>query len=359
VFEEEPLDLLKHTMAVVGPVYLGNRLVGLIFLGKKISGKRYSEYDLEVLQTLCSVSAVTFNNARLFDNVRTSMNEVQKLSDLRDEMISRISHEFRTPLTAIRAVSACVPEFGMPPEMAAAMDSSVTRLAELIDSLLSLNSMRSADYSLDSEVFNPLGPIHEIVSAHAEEATSKTLTFDIREVADIGMVSIRTPQQSFATVIEQLLKNAIRFSDENSSIRIELEGVSREPDETIDGALIMDWRNQTRKTIDEYKTLIEEHGSESPAVPASPVEQYTEPARHTGPYLVVRITNTGIGIPKEELRFMGEPFRQASNSPDQRVKGKALGLAVAQKILADCSGHLCCTSTEGATTTFSVFFPAS
>ena len=54
------------------------------------------------------------------------MSEVQKLSDLRDEMISRISHEFRTPLTAIRAVSACVPEFGMPPEMAAAMDSSVS-----------------------------------------------------------------------------------------------------------------------------------------------------------------------------------------------------------------------------------------
>ena len=70
-----------------------------------------------------------------------------------------------------------------------------------------------------------------------------------------------------------------------------------------------------------------------------------------------KVTNTGIGIPEDELPFIGEPFRQASNSPDRNVKGKALGLALVQKALSDVQGYLFCQSVEGVTTTFSVFLP--
>jgi signal transduction histidine kinase len=129
-------------MQVAGPVYLGETLVGVVFLGEKISNQRYTEYDLELLHTLCAVSAVTFNNASLFENVKASMDEVQRLLALRNEMINRISHEFRTPLTAIRAVMQCVPESGLPEQMCQALEHSVDRLQKLIESLLELTSTR-------------------------------------------------------------------------------------------------------------------------------------------------------------------------------------------------------------------------
>jgi signal transduction histidine kinase len=356
-FREPGLKLLRGTMQVVGPVYVGDTLVGIVFLGKRISGKRYTEFDLELLQTLCAASAVTFNNARLFENVKGSMEEVQRLSDLRDEMISRISHEFRTPITAIRAAMACLPESGMPEPMADALVHSVDRLQELIDSLLSLNTMSTADLPSDWDVFDPATPISEFVAKNIEAATCKDLTFEIKQHTDIGRLSLRIPRDSFALVVEKLLENAIQFSNASSTIAIELDILSREPDEHADGIVVADWRDQTRKTINEYKSLIEGSGAGSDRPVDSDTAEDPTLASFGGSYLVLRITDRGIGIPKDELRYIGEPFRQASNSPDQRVKGKALGLAVVHKILTDCRGHLCCMSEEGVATTFSVFLP--
>jgi signal transduction histidine kinase len=353
--EDPALKSLRDTIQVVGPVYLGDTLTGIVFLGKKISKKPYDEHDLDLLQTLCAASAVTFNNARLSENVRLSMEEVQRLSNLRYEMISRISHEFRTPITAIRAALACLPESGMPEPMANALVHSVDRLQQLIDSLLALNSMSTSDLPSDWAIFNPMTPISDLVSANSQEASSKGLTFDIKESTDIGLVSLRIPEEHFALVVETLLKNAIKFSDKTSTIGIELEIVMREPEETADGSLIVDWRAQTRKTLDEYKNLIE--GSSSGASDSDPSEEIQTTISDGGTYLVVRITDAGIGIPQKELQFIGEPFRQASNSPDQNVKGKALGLAVVHKILTDCRGQLCCKSQQGIATTFSVFLP--
>jgi len=74
-------------------------------------------------------------------------------------------------------------------------------------------------------------------------------------------------------------------------------------------------------------------------------------------YWVLKITDTGIGIPQDELDRISEPFRQASNSPDQGIKGKGLGLSVAEKLLAECGGRLYCRSIEGSGTTFTVFIP--
>jgi signal transduction histidine kinase len=199
--------------------------------------------------------------------------------------------------------------------------------------------------------------IHEFVSANAKGAIARGLTFEVKEAAEMNSIGLGVPRASFATVVEKLLKNAMRFSDQNSTIGIEMEVLWRPPDEELDGVIIMDWQDQAQKTIDEYKSLIESPGDRSRS--EDTCAQDHQPDRDVEPQFVMRITDTGIGIPGQDLRFIGEPFRQASNSPDQSVKGKALGLSLVQKILADCRGHLCCKSVEGVTTTFSIFLPVA
>jgi signal transduction histidine kinase len=74
-------------------------------------------------------------------------------------------------------------------------------------------------------------------------------------------------------------------------------------------------------------------------------------------YLVIRISDDGIGIPEQDLMSVTEPFRQASNSPDLGVKGKGLGLALVHKVVSYHGGHLCCKTAEGSGATFSVYLP--
>jgi len=356
VFQDPALEPLKRTMKVMGPVYVEDTLVGLIFLGSKVSGKLFTEFDVELLQTLCSASAVTFNNARLFENVKSSMDEVQKLSDLRNEMINRISHEFRTPITAIRGCLGFLPDSGMPPEMSEALVGSVDRLQELIDSLLKLNTISGAGTPVRWERLNPAAAIYEFLSAHSEQISGRSLTFDIRESPDLGTLSLRVTGQEYALVTGEILENAVRFSNENSAIGVTLSVLSREPDEAVDGVLLADWRDTAQKTMDDYKNLVT-GGSSGTTDENVEMDEKVDKNHPTQTYLVVQVRNEGIGIPKKELEFIGEPFRQASNSPDQQIKGKALGLAVVHKMLTDCKGHLCCKSEENVATTFSLFIP--
>jgi signal transduction histidine kinase len=121
------------------------------------------------------------------------------------------------------------------------------------------------------------------------------------------------------------------------------------PDVHRDGLQLPDWREQTEDLINEYQSL-DVPRSSGPAV---------ERDATTRDYLVIRISDNGIGIPEEDLITVAEPFRQASNSPDLGIKGKGLGLALAHKTISRFGGYLCCKSTEGSGAKFSVFLPLS
>ena len=73
--------------------------------------------------------------------------------------------------------------------------------------------------------------------------------------------------------------------------------------------------------------------------------------------LIIRVSDTGIGIPEDDILLITEPFRLASNSPNLGVKGRGLGLAMVQKLVKEVGGCVCCKSEEGVGTAFSLFFP--
>ena len=77
-----------------------------------------------------------------------------------------------------------------------------------------------------------------------------------------------------------------------------------------------------------------------------------------GHFLVVRVRDDGIGIPRDEITAIAEPFRRASNSPLANVKGLGIGLSVALKIIAGHGGRLFCRSVEGEGTEFSIWLLA-
>jgi signal transduction histidine kinase len=346
------MKFLSSNYRIFAPLFLKDKLVGVLFLGAKVSGEEYTKTDLDVMQSLCSVSATTFNNAILYENARHSAREIRRLYEVRDEVINRITHEFRTPLTIIKAGVGILEKEDGHEELVRLFSESEARLEDLINSLLSLSHKNSGEHTVDVRS-NPVALLHDSIHRCSETASQKGVQFHV--VQDTGSTPpvLHMKESDFRTILDALLENAIKFSPNGATVTVEIERSAEAPSVERDGLQLPDWRQQTENLIREYSTV-------DPSGQVGTGE-LGRSARVTGErhhqYLVIRILDKGIGIPEQDLMSVAEPFRQASNSPDLGVKGTGLGLALVHKVVSFHGGHLCCRSAEGSGTTFSVYLP--
>jgi len=82
-------------------------------------------------------------------------------------------------------------------------------------------------------------------------------------------------------------------------------------------------------------------------------------ASAAGPDAVIRVSDNGVGIPRENIKRIFEPFFTTKPSPDGTPGGHGLGLAVCQEIVRSLKGEISVDSTPGCGTTFSVLLPAA
>lgn len=73
--------------------------------------------------------------------------------------------------------------------------------------------------------------------------------------------------------------------------------------------------------------------------------------------MAVSVTDTGIGIPREALAFVFEPFRQVENSSSRRYEGTGLGLHIVKRFLELLGGNVAVESEIGRGSTFRVWLP--
>ena len=82
-----------------------NELIGIIILGKKLSGKTYSQEEERLISTVASRMAVELENARLYNLERTMRTEQEKENKQKTEFLNSVAHELKTPLTAVMSSS--------------------------------------------------------------------------------------------------------------------------------------------------------------------------------------------------------------------------------------------------------------
>jgi signal transduction histidine kinase len=73
--------------------------------------------------------------------------------------------------------------------------------------------------------------------------------------------------------------------------------------------------------------------------------------------VVIRVTDTGIGIPKDKLELIFEPFVQLDSTLTRKADGTGLGLAISRSFARDMGGDLTATSVAGEGSTFSLRLP--
>ncbi len=229
--------------------------------------------------------------------------ELRKSQRVKDEFLSIVGHELRTPLTSIRG-SLGLLEGGLLGELPAEARSMVAlavtntdRLVRLVNDILDIERMSSGHLPLERE---PVG-VGELVrqSAQALQGTAEDASVQLR--TEIEELTVCADADRIVQTLVNLLGNAIKFSPPNSVVTIAV----------------------------------------------GPGDGY---ARFS-------VTDSGRGIPSDQLDSIFERFSQVDASDAREKGGSGLGLAIARGIVESHGGHLWAASTQGEGSSFCFTLP--
>lgn len=247
------------------------------------------------------------------EDLRTSTKELEEanrkleiIDKLKSDFVSTVSHELRTPLTSIKAfVELILLKPAMPAERQADLLRTINeesdRLSRLINDLLDLSSIeagrgtwRYEDVSLSDIIQRSVNGIHPLVQNKGLQLS----TF-IEE----PLPRLRGDRDRLFQVLTNILSNAIKFTPTGGTIRIAA------------------------------------HQEMAPR-----------------PRIVVAITDTGVGIPQEDLKLIFDKFQRSGDQLTNKTEGTGLGLAIARQIVEHHGGAIWATSVYGggSTITFAV-----
>ena len=241
----------------------------------------------------------------LNENLLQSYQKLQQADRLKDEFLANMSHELRTPLNAIIGFSGMLLQDmsgRISPEVQEDMQiifQNGKNLLVLIDSILDLSKIDAGKMELDLEEVEPMGILEDVRAMAMGLIKNKPIT--LMYEAPVWGVRVMADPMRLRQVFVNLVGNDIKFT---------------------------------------------EHGS------------VTMVARREGTSLVVEITDTGIGMNKEEIGRLFKPFQQVDGSITRRFGGTGLGLALSQRFLGLMNGRINVRSIKGSGSTFTVEMPA-
>jgi signal transduction histidine kinase len=266
------------------------------------------------------ILAETFNHmtGRLKENVEqleesnkklAALNEeLKELDRMKSDLLANVSHELRTPLTAIKGYTDYILERKLGPitekqeRGLAVVQRNLDRLSKSINALLDFSRMDVGRISLNLQPF-PLGIlVDQIGTALRSELEKKRLSFVVE--IDEALPPVIGDREKVSQVLENLVINAIKFTPEGGRITI---AASRS---------------------------------------ASPP-----------PVAEIRVTDTGIGIPADQMGKVFNRFHQVDGSTTRRFGGVGLGLAIVKSILDSHGSPISVDSFEGRGTAFRFTLP--
>ena len=202
------------------PATLGNSLVGQIALAN--SDRDFTERDLEIVERMASLFAVALERVRSEVEVRTALEKEQELGELKSNFISMVSHEYRTPLQAILMSTQLLSDYG-----SKLSDEHKLKYFEIIN-----KSVKTMDSLLeDIIVYNKIdqGKVEIALEEQDLEQFCINFTYEMQYLAkdkchiDLSLnkgsnKTVRIDEKLLREALVNLFTNAIKYSDDNSTI---------------------------------------------------------------------------------------------------------------------------------------------
>ncbi|MBE9225017.1 PAS domain-containing protein [Phormidium sp. LEGE 05292] len=281
-----------------------------------------------VLYGICGISTeISEQQAALRDrkNMEEALikqsEELAQINRIKDDFLTTVSHELRTPLNAILGWSQVLRSGKLSDSIVAKALETIERNArsqkQLIEDILDVSEIITGKLHLQISLIDVVPIIETVINICLPSVVAKQIQFKF--VHDEVKEKILGDSDRLQQVIWNLLSNAIKFTPAGGNIAINLR--------------VEEWQ----KTTEEQKVAC--------------ASSYLK-------FVVIEVTDTGIGIKPEFLPFVFDRFRQADGSTTRLYGGLGLGLAIVRHIVELHGGVIYVQSEgEGKGATFTVKLP--
>jgi signal transduction histidine kinase len=222
--EEEPLVALGLRSRVVAPLQSGGRVIG-IFSVSRIEPDAFSAEEVEFVTLLGRLIASTVQNIRAYEAERTTVEELRRLSALRADFVSMVSHELRSPMAAVIGSARTLQQRWreLRPDQReaflAVIGDETSRLSNLIDDVLHTSRIEAGTFSYRFEQVDVARLIRDSVSAAGLAQT------DVRVRAELGHApEVRGDPERLRQLLDNLVANAVKFSEDGQEVCVSLGG---------------------------------------------------------------------------------------------------------------------------------------
>lgn len=224
--------------------------------------------------------------------------EIARSEDDQKKFVANVSHDFRSPLTSIKGYLEAMLDGTIPNDMhekyLGIVLNETDRLTKLTNSLLTLNNLNTKGLLLNRTDFDINGVIRSVAASFEGTCKAKHITIELLLTGDV--LYVNADMDKIQQVLYNLLDNAIKFSHQDSVIKIETS---------------------------EKKNK-----------------------------LFVSVKDTGIGIPKEDLKMIFDRFYKSDASRGKDKKGTGLGLSITREIIQSHDENINVISTPDVGTEF-------
>lgn len=287
---------LSDLRALAMPLSVRGRVVGALRLSSR-SGFTLSDDQRRVLDALSYYAALGAERVRLAD-AEDQAEALRRADQLKDALLAAVSHDLRTPLTAIKGIANEVWRGG-DPLRAHTIEQEADRLTALVDDLLELSQLNSGSF----RVSLALNTVDDVVGAALErvESAHGSGRITVETVSDGEILVGVFDFAHTVRALTNLLENAVKYSPGEARVRLR--------------------------------------------------------ACRSADTLVFDVEDRGPGVPPDEVHRIFEPFYRGAGVPDG-VRGTGLGLAIARQLAEAQHGTLAYSAREGGGSRFSLAIPA-
>jgi len=206
---------------VVAPLLIGARVVGLISL-VRADADAFAEHEVELVSLLGRLAATAVQNIRAYESERRTVEELRRLSALRADFVSLVSHELRSPMAAVIGAASTLQQrwYDLRPEQREAFLSLIgdetTRLASLVDDVLDTSRIEAGTFSYRFSDVDLETLVSDSVNAAAVGQS------DVPVVAHVesALPHVRGDRERLRQVLGNLIDNAVKYSPPGTPVEV-------------------------------------------------------------------------------------------------------------------------------------------
>jgi PAS domain S-box-containing protein len=287
----------------------------ILFTGKPATLTVFSGFQrwlrLDVTPTSRGRSVMVFSDITDLksreDELRRLVTRAETADKAKSEFLANMSHEIRTPMNGVLGMAELLAKSNLDTRQKTFIDIMVksgNALLTIINDILDFSKIDAGQMTLRDVAFNPVEAIEDVATLLSAKAAEKDIELVVRGAANMP-AAVMGDAGRFRQIVTNLVGNAVKFTDR--------------------GHVLIDLAAEARG--------------------------------EGGIDIVIRVEDTGAGIPTDKMESIFEKFSQVDASSTRRHEGTGLGLAITDGLTRLFGGTLTATSEVGTGSSFTVRLP--